>query len=256
MNKGLSTPYNCAMHIGEHITQKSALAIVNDELWDMHRPLTEDCTLQLLHFQDDDPTSLNKAFWTSCSFLLGHMLETAFKDQYYVQLCGFPRSSIESGSFVHDVHINTPFPWNPTSIELQILGKIITKLAMQDAKFERLEVDASVAQEMFSDNQYKADQIPQIASKSMSGNKVTLYRVDNHIDISVGPMIASSAHIGIFNVTAIHPHHCPKYGDIQRVQGVALPSQLSLHYLAMEQLKERASRKSTVKTVGEIFMAA
>lgn len=44
------------------------------------------------------------------------------------------------------------------------------KLSMASHRFERLEVDASLALEMFSDNSYKRTQIPQIAAQSSSGN--------------------------------------------------------------------------------------
>ena len=38
---------------------RSALALVNGEPWDMHRPLERDCELQFLHFQDEDSRVLN-----------------------------------------------------------------------------------------------------------------------------------------------------------------------------------------------------
>lgn len=40
------------------------------------------------------------------------------------------------------------------------------------------------AEEMFSDNEFKLKQIPDIASKSASGNTVTLYKAGDHVDIS------------------------------------------------------------------------
>jgi len=39
---------------------RSALALVNGQPWDMHRPLTEDCQLQFLHFKDEDPVLCNE----------------------------------------------------------------------------------------------------------------------------------------------------------------------------------------------------
>ena len=44
----------------EHIMNQAVLALVNGELWDMHRPLTEDCELSFLHFRDEDPRTVNK----------------------------------------------------------------------------------------------------------------------------------------------------------------------------------------------------
>lgn len=79
------------LDINQWICNRSVLALVNDsKLWDMHRPLVDDCTLRFLHFQDDDPFHVNKAFWRSCSFLLGAVIESAFKDNIEVTLHSFP----------------------------------------------------------------------------------------------------------------------------------------------------------------------
>ena len=42
----------------------------------------------------------------------------------------------------------------------------------------------ALAEEMFSDNDFKLKQIPDIAAKSASGNTVTLYKAGDHVDIS------------------------------------------------------------------------
>ncbi|KAM6383749.1 large ribosomal subunit protein mL39 isoform 3-T3 [Alca torda] len=60
MNKALSTPYNCAMHLSEWHCKKSVLALVDGEVWDMYRPLTKSCEIQFLTFKDEDPEEVNK----------------------------------------------------------------------------------------------------------------------------------------------------------------------------------------------------
>lgn len=45
----------------------------------------------------------------------------------------------------------------------------MVKLSMAAHRFERLEVDASVALKMFADNKFKTHQIPQMAAQSTSG---------------------------------------------------------------------------------------
>ena len=37
LNKNISTPYNVAQHLTEMLCDRSALALVNGNLWDMHR---------------------------------------------------------------------------------------------------------------------------------------------------------------------------------------------------------------------------
>ena len=75
MNKNKSTPYDCAQHVHEEYVKRSVLAELDKgQLWDMHRPLEASTTLLLRHFREDRPKEVNKAFWRSCSFLLGMVI--------------------------------------------------------------------------------------------------------------------------------------------------------------------------------------
>ena len=91
-------PTNIADMSEAHI-ERSALALVNGQYWDMERPLEEDCTVQLLHFHDQDPFHVNRAFWRTCSFILGAALETVFNDDIFVELHSFPAPNGKPGAF-------------------------------------------------------------------------------------------------------------------------------------------------------------
>ncbi|GFO33653.1 39S ribosomal protein l39, mitochondrial-like [Plakobranchus ocellatus] len=245
MNKDLSTPFNCAMHIHELLMNRSALALVNGEPWDMHRPLERDCELRFLHFQDEDSRVLNNAFWRTCAFILGHVLETAFKDEYYVELCSFPPPNVSSGSFVYDAALNIG-DWQLSQTELNCLSRIGYRLSYADLKIQRLEVPVSVADQMFADNRFKQEQVSAIAAKSKSGATVTLYRAGDHVDLSSGPMIGSTAQIGRYSVCAVHDIESPTFGKLQRVQGLALPTQLTMHSWTYDTiLRPRAAKLNT-----------
>ncbi|KAK3734779.1 hypothetical protein RRG08_059956 [Elysia crispata] len=245
MNKDLSTPFNCAMHIHELLMTRSALALVNGEPWDMHRPMERDCELQFLHFQDEDSRILNNAFWRTCSFILGHVLETAFKDEYYVELCSFPPPNVSSGSFVYDAALNLG-DWKLSQTELNCLSRIGYRLSFADLRLQRLQVPVSVANEMFADNRFKAEQISAIAAKSKSGSEVTVYRAGDHIDLSSGPLIGSTSQIGRYSVCAVHDVESPTFGKLQRVQGLALPTQLTMHSWTYDSiLRPRAAKLNT-----------
>lgn len=43
-----------------NIKTLAALALVNGEVWDMHRPLESDCSLEFLKFRDSEPAQLNR----------------------------------------------------------------------------------------------------------------------------------------------------------------------------------------------------
>ena len=44
----------------EFLTKRSIVAFVNEEPWDMHRPLEEDCKLNFKLMTDNDPALVNE----------------------------------------------------------------------------------------------------------------------------------------------------------------------------------------------------
>ena len=88
-------------------------------------------------------------------------------------------------------------------MELNSLSRTGYRLFFNDFRFERLEVDASVAQKMFAENRFKLAQIPAIAARSQSGSTVTVYRMGDHVDITGGPLVSGTGQLGRFTVTAV-----------------------------------------------------
>ncbi|GBP49764.1 39S ribosomal protein L39, mitochondrial [Eumeta japonica] len=154
MNKDISTPFDCAKHLSEWHMDTSALALLDDTLfWDMHRPLTQSCTLELQSFTTSEPRTVNKAFWRTCSLVLGACATVAFKDHIMVKLHSFPGPD------------NLPdLPsWQPTDQEMRTLSAEYVKLCRKSSPIERLEVYEDLALEMFKENEHKSKQIPNIA---------------------------------------------------------------------------------------------
>ncbi|XP_044742994.1 39S ribosomal protein L39, mitochondrial [Chrysoperla carnea] len=237
MNKDLSTPYNCAQHLGQSVINTAALALVDNQPWDMHRPLKKDCQIDFLHFESREPYILNKAFWRSCSFLLGAMATIAFKDNINLLLHSFPSPQVRSGSFVYDIDLGLEH-WKPTPEELRVLSAEFIQFCSAEHKFERLDVGQEIAEEIFKCNKYKSAQIPDIAEQNEG--KVTLYRVGHHIDISRGPMISNTNFVGRCSVASVHkilPNE-----TLYRFQGVALPKTLILNHFAYRILEDRAKK--------------
>ncbi|KAE8745400.1 hypothetical protein FOCC_FOCC007947 [Frankliniella occidentalis] len=217
MNKDLSTPYDCTKHISKFVGQTAVVALVDsNQPWDMHRPLSEACSLQFLKTTDKNPWIPNNVFWRSCSFMLGAVVTEAFRDDISVILHSFPSPNIQSGSFVLDAYIGLE-SWIPAPEELRQLSKEMIKLSERELPFERLSVTQEVAEEMFSDNPYKINHISKIFGNH---NEVVIYRVGNHVDISRGPMMS---HTGLIGRCTIASTHYLKEDQLYRFQGVALP---------------------------------
>lgn len=271
MNKGTSTPHDCALHLKTLLVRRSVVALVNGEPWDMFRPLTSDASLRLFHFRNDaDAHMCNAAFWRSCSFALGSVLETAFRGEVaaHLRLCSFPAPNLETGSFCYDVDLGEELrDWKPSAEELKCLSAQVGRMHWEDIPFERLEVSASVAKDIFRDDEFKYLQIPAIVEKSRlkkaaavdaeakegepvpyyPDGTVTCYRLADHVDISSGPMIPSTRFFqpGRFTITAVHPISSPSYGPLHRVQGVALPAGMPLHSYSYRILTKNATRLNT-----------
>jgi large subunit ribosomal protein L39 len=110
MNKHLSSPFHCAKHISSVLVDRSCLALVDDQYyWDMNRPLERDCSLKFLHFLEEKCDEQNRAYWRTCSFIIGYLLETSFKPNFHVELCSFPPPDFANGSITYDakLHLGT-----------------------------------------------------------------------------------------------------------------------------------------------------
>jgi len=109
---------------------------------------------------------------------------------------------------------------------MRVFSAEMIKLSHAKLPFERLEVDTELALEMFADNKYKKEQIPQISKASPTGNSLVLYRIGDFVDISRGPMMSNTDLLGKCTITSLFPLKEAKdiSPSIYRVQGVAIPS--------------------------------
>lgn len=237
--------------LGESHCQNSALALTDSKIpWDMHRPLQDSCTLQLLNFTMSDPHLVNKAFWRTCSFMLGAVLHDCFKEEAGLFLHSFPSPNIKTGSFVHDFVMKHP-NWEPTKPELRALSAGMIKLSAKALPIERLEVNSDLAFEMFKDNPHKKDQLPSISNQN--NGKIIVYRAGDHIDISRGPMVGATNFLGKCTISAVHKVCTEGDNVFYRAQGVALPIGFQLNHFAYEIIENRSKSLNPAKLPNESF---
>ncbi|TNN66540.1 Threonine--tRNA ligase, cytoplasmic [Liparis tanakae] len=90
-----TTPYQVACGISQGLADGTVIAKVNGSVWDLDRPLEEDCSLQLLKFDDEEAQAV---YWHSSAHILGEAMERV----YGGCLCYGP--PIESG-FYYDMFL-------------------------------------------------------------------------------------------------------------------------------------------------------
>ncbi|TKS66349.1 39S ribosomal protein L39, mitochondrial [Collichthys lucidus] len=261
MNRGMSTPLSCARHLTEYHVNNSVLALVDGEPWPLHQPLTDSCSMTLLTFKDSDPTLANQAYWRSCAALLGQVLQTAFKDDYNVELLSTPEVPVTSGAFCCDVALDPQLDsWTPSEESLRSLTKGAQQLIHKDLPWEPLEVAPSVGagglltQQValrssdrllvcFFSLQYKQEEVEEKAAQHPKG-RVTLYRCGDHVLLSAGPLVARTGLCSQYEVTALHSLGQGPWGLHRRAQGLSLPLQLQAHHTVWRKLRQRAEKLS------------
>jgi threonyl-tRNA synthetase len=70
-----TTPLQIAEQISKGLAENAVVSKVNDELWDLDRPLESDCQLKLLKFDDEEGKYV---FWHSTAHLMGEAMELAY----------------------------------------------------------------------------------------------------------------------------------------------------------------------------------
>nr|XP_008512383.1 PREDICTED: 39S ribosomal protein L39, mitochondrial [Equus przewalskii] len=245
MNKNVSTPYSCAMHLSEWYCRKSILALVDGQPWDMYKPLTKSCEIQFLTFKDRDPGEVNKAYWRSCAMMMGCVIERAFKDEYVVSLVRAPEVPVIAGAFCYDVVLDKRLDeWVPTKENLRSFTKDARALIYKDLPFEPLEVDAKVALEIFQHNKYKIDFIEEKASQNPE-RIVKLHRFGDFVDVSEGPLIPRTSICFQYEVSAVHNLQATQSSLVRRFQGLSLPVHLRAHFTIWDKLLERSRKMVT-----------
>ncbi|CAL8077824.1 unnamed protein product [Calicophoron daubneyi] len=276
MTKGISAPVDCAKHLSQLLVEQSAIALVNSEPWDMHRPLLSDCSVQFVHFKDahNDPALANWAFWRSASFLLAATLETAFHSEHKVRVLSIPPVRPESGGFVCDVcfrpsptHTTSGSiqPWIPSQQELRALSAHGQRLAAGGLDFVPLDVQehSEPFTECFRDEPYRRKQILAEFRQRIRSNgeetedsniRITLYRLGGFVEACAGgPLITSTRLIGRFAVTSFTPlgwlsNHKQESSEpllVYRVQGLAIPTAFLTHFTTFDRLMQWSREPNT-----------
>ena len=122
-----TTPLNIAEQISKGLADHTVIAKVNDELWDLERPLEDSCNLKLLKFDDEEGKYV---FWHSTAHLMGEAMELA----YGGCLCYGP--PVENG-FYYDMYMDNK---QVSSNDFSELEKIMKRGVNEKQPFERLEI--------------------------------------------------------------------------------------------------------------------
>lgn len=225
------------MSIAESISAglaRVALSItVNGELWDLDRPITEDASIQL-HTWDNEEGKYT--FWHSSAHLLAEAIQELFPSAKFG--IGPP---IENG-FYYDVDFGDH---TLQQEDLRALEKKFLELARQKNKFLRTSISKSDALTYYQKigNEYKVDLI-----EGLEDGQITFYEQGNFTDLCRGPHVPNTGIVKAVALTSIAGAYWR--GDVDskqltRIYGISFPKQKLLEeYLnQIEEAKKRDHRK-------------
>ncbi len=228
-----SSSHDIAMSISEGLARNVLAAQVNGEVWDAHRPLTEDATVHLLTWNDMEG---KKTFWHSSAHLLAEALEALYPGTKF----GIG-PAIDNG-FYYDVDFGDRTFGED---DLQKVEKKMQELARNKNEFIRTEVSKADAIKYFTekDDEYKLELID-----GLEDGHITFYQQGDFTDLCRGPHIphtGSIKAIKLMNVAGAYWRGNVDNKQLTRIYGVSFPKQkeLTAHLQLLEEAKQRDHRK-------------
>ena len=229
-----TTVMEIAKSIGMGLYKAACLAKIDGETCDLRTPVTKDCHVEILTFDDEDG---KKAFWHTTS----HILAQAVKRLYpSAKLAIGP--SIANG-FYYDFDVD--FPFTP-----EILEKIeaeMKKIVKENIPLEQFDLSADEALKLMEekDEPYKVELIKEHAGK---GEKISFYKQAEFTELCAGPHIPDTGRVKAFKLTSIAGAYWrgdEKNKMLQRIYGISFTKQSELtEYLErIEEAKKRDHRK-------------
>ena len=229
-----TTVMDIAKSIGMGLYKVACLAKIDGETCDLRTPVTKDCHVEILTFDDEDG---KKAFWHTTS----HILAQAVKRLYpSAKLAIGP--SIANG-FYYDFDVD--FSFTP-----EILEKIeaeMKKIVKENIPLEKFDLSADEALKLMEekDEPYKVELIKEHAGK---GEKISFYKQAEFTELCAGPHIPDTGRVKAFKLTSIAGAYWrgdEKNKMLQRIYGISFTKQSELtEYLErIEEAKKRDHRK-------------
>ena len=228
------TVMEIARALGAGLYKAACVCRIDGEVCDLRTPLTHDCALEILTF--DDPEGKH-AFWHTASHIMAQAVKRLYPE---VKLTIGP--AIENG-FYYD--FDSPEPFTPETLEkIEAEMKKIVKEALPLERFE-LSSDQAVALMEEKQEPYKVELIGEHASK---GEEISFYRQGEFDELCAGPHIPDTGRVKAFKLTSCtgaYWHADANNKMLQRVYGIAFPkaSQLEEYLLRLEEAKKRDHRK-------------
>ncbi|CAO3587892.1 unnamed protein product [Absidia cylindrospora] len=221
-----------ALGIAKSLAERTVIAKVDGEVWDLERPFEASCALELLDFEHPEG---KRVFWHSSA----HMLGEACERHYGCHLCIGP--PLEEG-FYYEMGLKDRVVSQQDYANLE---KLVGMIGKEKQPFVQLEITKENLLEMFKHNPYK---VHIINDKIPDGTSTTVYRCGPLIHLCRGPHVPHTGRVKAMSVTKNSASYFlgdAKNDSLQRLYGISFPDkkQLTEYKKFIEEASKRDHRK-------------
>lgn len=230
-----TTAMEIAKSIGMGLYKAVCICKINGEYQDLRTPITGDCELEFLTFEDDEEAK--RTFRHTASHILAQAVKRLYPE---AKLAIGP--SIANG-FYYDFDVEKPFlPEDLEKIEAEM-----KKIVKEKLPLEKFEMTPDEAIKYYEDKGeiYKVELVKEHADK---GENISFYKQGEFTELCAGPHIPDTGRIKAFKLTSATGAYwrgSEKNKMLQRIYATAFTKQADLDaYLeAIEEAKKRDHRK-------------
>lgn len=226
--------FEVAKSLGAGLYKDMCAAKVNGELKDVKTELLDDCSLEILTFDDTDG---KKTYWHTTAHIMAQAVCRLFKD---VKLAIGP--AIDSG-FYYDFDLERSL----TNDDLVKIEEEMQKIIKEDLEVEKFTLKPDEALNFMKEHNqpYKVELIEELAKK---GADLTFRKQGEFVDLCAGTHLMSTGKVKSFkllNCTGAYWRGDSSRPMLQRIYGISFPKSKMLdEYLEkIEEAKRRDHRK-------------
>ncbi|MBL6874407.1 MAG: threonine--tRNA ligase [Flavobacteriales bacterium] len=226
--------FEIARTISEGLARNVLSATINNEVWDINRPINKDCNLKLHTFNDIEG---KRCFWHSSAHLMAEALEELYPN---VKLGIGP--AINNG-FYYDIDLGEKRSLSSDDFS-KIEDKMLT-LAREKNNYIRKEISKKDAIEFFKN---KGDEYKLELLEDLNDGDISFYSQGNFTDLCKGPHIDNTSRIKaikLLNVAGAYWRGDENRKQMTRIYGISFQKQkeLTSHLQMLEEAKKRDHRK-------------
>ena len=230
--KGI-TGLQLAESISSRLAQEVLAITVNEQIWDLSRPIETDAAIKLHKWDDEEA---KHAYWHSSA----HLMAEALQELYPGMKFGIG-PAIENG-FYYDVDPGTAVIKEG---DLATIEAKMVELAARKELIVRNDISKAEALKKFEDkgDEYKVELI-----SALEDGTITLYSQGNFTDLCRGPHLPNTGEIKaikLLSVAGAYWRGDEKRKMLTRIYGITFPKKKMLdeYLILLEEAKKRDHRK-------------